>query len=812
MNAAGFAESLVQDLRYAARTFGRVPGFTIAAVLAIAVGIGATTAVFSVVDRVLFRSLPYGDAERIVSVGFQAPLDRNEFMLGADYMEWRAQQQPFERMTAVGLGITDCDLTDSPPERLACTAADAHFLPTFGVAPLLGRNFSQDEDRPNAARVALISYGLWRSRFGGDANVVGRTMPLDGAPVTIIGVLPRDFEMPTTSADVLLPLALDPAQQARPRTGAFLRGFARLKPGVMPEQARAAMEPLFQNSLKYVPPQFVRDVKLTVRPLRDRQMGEARTASWLLLAAVLAVLLIGCADVANLLLARSAEREREIAVRFALGARRGRVVRQLLTESVALGTAGGVLGAALSYWLLRTFVAMAPTAFPGLEKAGLDLRVLVFAATASSIVGLLAGLAPALQPPRAEALAGSRSVAGSRGWLRQTLVVTQIAVSLVLMASAALLLKSLWRLQSVPLGMSAEHVVVADVTLGKSRYATPAQVQQFWDELQQRVGRIPDVRAFTFTDSLPPSGMTRNMLLAAIDTAETPGVEGTGGSVTWRKVSPGYFETLQIPLVRGRGFTEADVAGAEEPVVLSEALVHKLFPRGDAVGQRVRFGRVPPWCVIVGVAADVKNNGLAGGDPEYYRLRTPKNATEGSATGGRYSLIAVRTSASPQAMQQWMKGEIAAIDPTIPVKLSTMDDRVEKLTARQRFDAELLSAFALAGLLLAAIGLYGVMAFLVAHRTREIGVRMALGATPRSIARLVLGYAWRWTATGVAAGLLGAWWATRLLKTLLFETSPADPKIAAGTVLLLATIAGLAAWVPSRRAAKVDPMVALRNE
>jgi predicted permease len=785
---------------------------TLAAVLAIAVGIGSATAVFSVVDRVLFRSLPYRDADRIMSVGFQAPLDRNEFMLGADYMEWRPQQQPFEQITAFGAGVTDCDITDNNPQRLACASADAQMLPTFGIEPVLGRNFSAEEDRPKVPKVALISYALWRGRFGGDRNIVGQTMPLDGAPVTIIGVLPADFEMPTTAADVLLPLALDPAQQARPRTGAFLRGFARLKPGVTVEQARAAMEPLFQNSLKYVPPQFVRDVKLTVRPLRERQMGDARTASWLLLASVLTVLLIGCADVANLLLARSAEREREIAVRFALGARRGRVARQLLTESASLGIAGGILGAVLAFWLLRTLVAMAPTAFPGLDKAGLDLRVLAFATVTSIVVGVLAGLAPALQRPRAEALAGSRSVAGSRGWFRQTLVVSQIALTLVLMASAALLLKSLWRLQSVPLGLSAEHVVTADVTLGKSRYAAPQQAYQFWLTLEQRVSRIPGVRAFTIADSLPPSGMTRNMLLAAIDTEEKRNVEGTGGSVTWRKISPGYFETLQIPLVRGRAFNQADLTSSEEPVILSEKLVHKLFPNGDAIGKRVQFGRTPPWCVVVGVAADVKNNGLAGGDPEYYRLRTEANATREPAVAGLSSFLAVRTSASPQAMQQWLKGEVAAIDPTIPVKLSTMEERVEKLTARPRFNAELLAAFALAGLLLAAIGLYGVMAFLVAQRTREIGIRMALGATPRTIARLVLGYAWRWTAMGVVVGLGGAWWATRLLKTLLFETSPADMRVALLVVALLAAIAAIAAWVPSRRAAKVDPMIALRSE
>ena len=818
MRAGGFFESFVQDLRYAARASARRPGFAIAAMLAIAVGIGATTAVFSVVDRVLFRSLPYGDPDGLVSIGFLAPIDRDEFLLGADYVEWRAHQQPFEQITALRPGIQDCDVTDTHPERLGCAFADAAFLPTFRVTPLLGRNFTAEEDRPNTAKVALISYALWRSRFGADANVLGRTMPLDGAPVTIIGVLPRDFEMPTANADVLEPLALDPAGQRRPNTGAVLRGFARLKPGVTAPQARAAMEPLFQESLKFVPKQFITDVRLSVRPLRDRQLGDARTASWLLLASVLAVLLIACADVANLLLARSAERSREIAVRFALGARRARIVRQFLTESFALGAGGGVLGIALAFWLLRTFVAIAPTAFPDLGKATLDGRVLAFAIVASLLSGALAGLAPALQKPRAEALAGSRTVAMQRGWFRQLLLVSQIALSVVLLAAAGVLLRSLWQMQSVPLGMSTENVVVGHISLGKLRYGNDAQQQQFWEELESRVARTPDVTAFAISDSVPPAGGIRGTLLANLSIAGRPPVaaQGTGGSVVWRGVTPGYFEALGIPVVRGRGFSESDRNSSDDIVILSEALAHKLFPDGDAVGQRVRFGfgATSPWHTIIGIVRDVKNNGLTGGDPEFYllRKRTQRYGLAAAGYNSPAAFLAVRTPARPQAMEQWIKSEIAAIDPTLPVDLGTMDQRVGQLTARPRFDAELLAAFACIGLLLAAIGLYGVMAFLVAQRTPEIGVRMALGATPGMIAKLIFGYAGRWTIAGISVGVLGAWWATRLLRSLLFQTSANDPAILTAAAVLLLVVAGLAAWVPSRRAARVDPMVALRNE
>ena len=369
---------LAQDLRYAARGFVRSPTFTVAAVLAIALGTGAGTAVFSVVDRILFRSLPYARSERLVSVGFVAPIIPQEFMLGTDYMEWRARQQPFTSLTSWA-GMNDCDLTSTRPVRLACAQVEASFLPTLGVQPLLGRNFTRDEDRPNAPPVALLSYGLWMSRFAADRGIVGKTIPLDGHSATILGVLPPDFELPTLEhADVVVPQAMDEAAQHRPNTGRVLQSVARLKPGVTPEQAAAALQPLFQESLNFVPGPFRKEVKLRVRALRDRQIHDARLASWILLGAVLAVLLIACANVANLLLARAATRRRELAVRLALGATRGRLWRQTLTESLLLALAGGAAGCALAVLLLRIFVTIAPEGIPRLQQATVDLRVLLF--------------------------------------------------------------------------------------------------------------------------------------------------------------------------------------------------------------------------------------------------------------------------------------------------------------------------------------------------------------------------------------------------------------------------------------------------
>ena len=482
MSTRHHVDILAQDLRYAARGFVRSPTFTVAAVLAIALGTGAGTAVFSVVDRILFRSLPYPQSDRLVSVGFVAPIIPQEFMLGTDYLEWRARQQPFKSLTS-WTGISDCDLTGANPVRLECAQVEANFLPTLGIQPIAGRNFTRDEDRPNATPVALLSYGLWQSRFGGDRQVVGKTIPLDGRPATILGVLPPQFEVPTLEhADVLVPQAMDEAAQHRPNTGRVLQSIARLKPGVTPAQAAAALQPLFQESLQFVPGPFRKEVKLRVRSLRDRQIHDARLASWILLGAVLAVLLIACANVANLLLARAATRQRELAVRLALGASRARLARQTLTESLLLAATGGAAGCLLAAALLRVFVAIAPEGIPRLQQAAIDLRVLLFTLLVSLACGVVFGLAPALQQhahPRAETLAGWRSLGARHYLFRHALVAAQICASLVLLTGASLLLRSLWNLQNQPLGMRTGSVLTASVTLGQKSYSEPAAPTRF---------------------------------------------------------------------------------------------------------------------------------------------------------------------------------------------------------------------------------------------------------------------------------------------------------------------------------------------
>lgn len=801
-------DALLKDLRYAARGFVRSPTFTIAALLAVALGTGAGTAVFSVVDRILFRSLPYPQAHRLVSVGFVAPIIPQEFMLGTDYLEWRARQQPFESLTS-WTGVSDCDLTDTNPVRLACAQVEASLLPTLGIQPMIGRNFTRDEDRPNAPRVAILSYGLWKSRYGGDRHVVGKTMPLDGQSATILGVLPPEFELPTLEhADLLVPQALDEAQQHRPNAGRVLRSIARLKPGVTPEQAAAALGPLFQESLAFVPGPFRKEVTLRVRSLRDRQIHDARLASWILLAAVLAVLAIACANVANLLLARAAARQRELAVRLALGASRGRLARQALTESLLLAATGGAAGCLLAAALLRVFVAIAPEGIPRLQQATLDPRVLLFTLAVSLTCGVLFGLVPALAQPRAETLAGWRATGGGHYLFRHGLVAAQIGASLVLLTGASLLLRSLWNLQNQPLGMRTGSVLTATITLGQKSYAEPARQLAFFEELERRLARLPGVAHLGLSDSLPPTGPAHDMIYAAIDVAGRPRLaEGTGGMVTWRIVTPGYFAALGTPILRGRGFQEGDRDPHRDAVVLSDSLARRMFPGEDPLAKQIRPGRSGPWLTVIGVAGDVKNSGLMDPDePEYYLAR--KHSTDRI---GRTQTAILRGAMDPAAMARWVRAEVAALDPTLPVNIETLDQRVGKLAERPRFNAWLLGLFAGMGVLLAAIGLYSVISFLVAQRTQEIGVRMALGATPGAVTRLVLGHAARWTAAGAALGVIGSLLAARLIEAMLFHVPARDPWVLAAAVAALCAVAMLAAWIPSRGAARVDPMQALRQ-
>jgi putative ABC transport system permease protein len=807
-----FLETTLYDVRHGLRGFRRNPGFTLTVIVTIAIGIGTTTAVFSIVDRILFRSLPYAHGDRLVSVGLIAPIQPQEFVLGGWYYDWRDHQTPFQSITST-IGVDQCDLTQQNPVRLSCAAAESSFLPTLGVTPLLGRNFTADEDRPNTPIVALISYQVWRSHFGGDAAIVGKTISLDGQTVRVIGVLPKEFEFPTLErADVLVPQALDEAAQRKTLPGRVMFAFARLKPGITIELASAALHPLFQQALTQAPPPFRKEVHLRVRSLRDRQVHDARLAAWIMLAAVIAVLLIAWANVASLLLARASARERELAVRSALGASRARLIRQTLTESLLLALAGAIAGMVLAFVLLRAFASIAPTGVPFLDRAGLDLRVAGFAIAVSLICGIVFGVFPALQLPRAESLAGRSSTSISHNRLRQSLVVTQIAVSLILLASAGLLLRSFWKLLNQPLGMHASSVVTATIALGEQRYPKPEQQMAFFQKLEAELRRFPGVNVLAMSDTLPPGGWHHDQIFASIRVAGRPlPAEGTGGLVAWRWVTPGYFATLNIPVIQGRGFQEDDRSSSDHFIIVSQSLADLMFPGQNPVGQHLQPGLEGPWYTVVGVAQNVKNSGLAGEDaPEYYRLR--RDRVEDWTDWRRGCTIILRTSASPGATEDWLRTQVAALDPTVPVEITTMQEHVNELADRPRFESALFGLFAFVGVLLAAIGIYGVISFMVTQRTQEIGVRMALGATRGDVMKRVTASGARLVAIGVAAGLLASLLVSRAMASLLFGIRPNDLLTFVAVVLLLAIVALVATWIPARNASRIDPLEALRYE
>jgi predicted permease len=807
-------ESIWQDVRYALRRLRSNRIFTFTVVVTLALGIGATTAVFSVVDRILFRSLPYAHDDRLVSVGLVAPIEPQEFMLGGSYYEWRDNQKPFVALTSE-IGATACDLTEERPARLSCASVEDSFLPTLGVVPVVGRNFTREEDAPNGPKVALISYGLWRSRFNLDRNAIGRSINLDGHSVEIIGVLPEDFEMPRLqAADVLRPEALDVAAQRRADPGRPMWAFARLKSGVSSEQAKAQLQPLFDYSLRLAPAPFRKEVHLQVRSLRDRQIQGVRLISWILAGLVAVVLLIACANVASLLMARSVKRERELAVRAALGASRLRLARQSMTESLVLGVTGAFAGYLFAEVLLHLFLAIAPQGMPFLDKARIDLRIMLFALLSSILCAVFYGLVPALRRPRAQALGSRTGVTGAQSSFRQWLVVTQIAASTVLLVASVLLLRSFRNLQNQELGFQDNHVITASISLGQSSYSTPERQMAFFQQLIRNLKYAPGVTGLAVSDSLPPAGNHRNQVYASIAVVgRSKLASGTGGTVAWRWVTPDYFRTLGIPIVRGRDFSEDELSSKDHFVVISNLLAGRLFPGTDSVGQRLYLaGSVPgsqnPAYTIVGVAADVKNGGLAGGDePEYYRLR--RNMPE---DWERNAIILLETRLAGDAAEKWLRSQVSSIDPTVPVKLQTLSDRVSEMADQPRFETALISFFALTGLALAMVGLYGVVSFAVVQRTQEIGVRMALGATRRDILTLVLKGGFRMILWGTTIGLLLALAASRTLASLLYKTSPHDLLTFSVVTVLMAVVAVIATLVPATSATGVDPTVALRCE
>lgn len=799
---------LWNDIRYSCRLLLKYRAVTVVAVLALALGIGANTAIFSVVNAVLLRPLPFRAPGRLVTIRIDVPQRniRSAFGPYPEVSDWRRESRSFESMSAFSLASVNLATRDES-ERVSILKVNAGMFPMLGVRMALGRAFLPEEDRPGAARVAVLSNSLWRRRFGSDGGLVGRMVILDGNPYTVVGVLPPGFQMESPDVDLYTPIAMSTARGRGDRWS--FGAWARLKPGVSIEAAQAELDTL-NRRLQQQYPRPLKGWRAHVWGLHAFLVRDVELSLLVLLAAVALVLLIACANVANLLLARTGARQKEIAIRTALGARRARVVRQLLTESVLLALAGGVLGVALAYCGVAGLVALGAEQFPMLRQARLDLPVLAFTMLVSLLTGLLFGIAPALAVSRADVHGtlkeGGRASTESRGRnrLRGLLVVSEVALALLLMIGASLMMRSLLNLQDVNPGFRAAGVLTASINLPASRYANPGQREAFYRQLEERLEAAPGVSAAGISSVLPMGGVNQggSWLVEGHPVTNPADVP----LLYFRIVNPRYFQALQIPLKRGRTFTVQDNQGAPRVVIVNETLARRYWPNQDPIGKHIGDGRPEGWMPVVGVVGDVRHMSLAQEpEPELY-LPLAQNPEPGMR-------LAVRTPADPLRFAPVLRRTVMELDRDQPLsRVGSMEQAVSDAVATQRFSALLLGVFAAVALVLAAIGIYGVISFAVTCRTHEIGVRVALGARRADVLRAVVGQGTVLALIGVAIGLAAAFSLTRLLGSLLYGVKATDPLVFAGVSLLLTAVAALASYIPARRAASVDPMVALRYE
>ena len=804
---------LLHDLRYAARMQRKNPAFTLIAVIALALGIGANTAIFSVVNTILLRPLPYKDPERLVMVweddtkgGY--PRDTPA---AANYADWRDQNQVFEGMAAIA--DESFNLTGAgEPERLEGRRVSANLFPLLGVEPQLGRVFVAAEDQPGSQRVALLSYRLWQRRFGGDPNIVGQSLTLNGENHVVIGVMPARFQFPSIDDEVWVPIALT-AQEAANRNRHYLQVLARIKPGVTLSQAQTEMTTI-ATRLQQQYPQSNADLGAAVTSLHEHLVGDIRPALLVLLGAVGLVLLIACANVANLLLARAAVRQKEIAVRVALGARRLRLVRQFLTESVLLSTVGGIVGLAIAYGGLIVLKSFIPENISQAREISIDYKVLGFTLFVSVATGIIFGLAPAIQAVRFNQIEtlkeGGRDAAtgGSGKRLRSLLVTAEVAISLVLLIGAGLLINSFFRLRNVDPGFRADNLLTMKIVLPEPKYAEFARREAFYTDVVQRVQALAGVRSAAVTTNLPLYRQGNSITIRIEGRPEPP--PGQELVVVTRVVSPGYFDTMTIPLISGRKLTDQDTADAPNAIVISETMARRFWPNEDAVGKRISAGRVrsdADWIQVVGVVKDVRQFELnAEPRPQMYL-----SYRQGGFFAPRD--LVVKTDVDPTSMAATVRRAVWEIDKDQPVSnIQTMDQILADSIARQRFSMLLLAIFAVVALVLAGVGIYGVRSYSVAQRTHEIGIRMALGAQTPAVLKLAVGYGMKLVIAGIVIGLIAAFALTRVMATLLFGVTATDPTTFTLISLILVFVAAIASYIPARRATKVDPIIALRYE
>jgi putative ABC transport system permease protein len=813
-------DALRQDIGFGFRLLRRQPGFAAVAIFALALGIGANTAIFSVVDAVLWRPLPYPAADHVMAIAEQRPRESRWFgpVAPADYFDWLRDSRSFAAMAAysiTGPGGAYNLTGNGEPERVRPLEVAPAFLSVIGVMPALGRDLRAEEDAAGRHRVVLLSDGLWRRRFGADPSVVGRTIAFDGHPYEIVGVLPPQFWWPSRP-DIVVPLALTDHDRGL-RAAHFLEVVGRLRNGVTPAQAREDLRLIGARLSQAYPAENANHFP-NLRPLRDALVGDVRPALLILLGAVAFVMLIACANVATLLLARAASRQKELSIRRAVGATRSRIVEQMLTESLVVAFAGGLAGLLVAAWALAAFRSIVPAQFaglPGIAGIAIDGRVLAATVVLSAITGMIFGVVPALVASdyrigialNEETRGGSGSARAGR--LRSALVVAELALSLVLLAGAALLIVSFNNVINVSPGFQPAQLAITRITLPASRYGEHARTVAFFDALYERLRGAPGVDRVGATTSLPFDGPDSRLNLTIENRATQSAFPVRAHP---RLVSTDYFRTMGIPVVRGRAFSEHDTESSANVVVINEAAARRYWPNENPVGQRISLGAPAEWREVVGVVADTRHEGLdADADPAAFLPQRQGFFNLGTGFERTMTLV-IRTGSDAASLTSILRSSLASIDPQLPIGLvRPMDDLIGDSIAPRRLNFVLVSAFAFVALVLTAAGLYGVMAYVVAQRTREIGVRMALGATREQVLAMMFRQAGTMTAAGIAIGVGGALLLTRSLRSLLFGVSAADPVVYLGVSALLAAVAIVAVAVPSSRATRIDPLLALRD-
>ena len=814
--------TLAADLRFAVRNLTKSPGFALVTILTLALGIGANAAMFSVVNGVVLRPLGYPQPERLVRIVSQFPtMGFDTFWISPpEFFELKERSRSLQGVGAYTTGAANLSGADRP-HRIVSVGTSPDLFPVLGVPPLLGRTFTPQEDLPNAAPTVVLSYNTWRNVFGGDPSIIGRAVDKDGAKTLVIGVMPQGFDIFDSGAEAFEPIGMDPADRKNRRGNHLLHLIARLRDGVTIDAARAELDTLVRTWREVVPTGHVPGFpnhQLLMNPLKEDLVGGTRTALLILQGAVGFVLLIACANLANLLLARAESRHREFAIRTALGAGRGRLLRQFLTEAVLLSVLGGVVGLVLATAGVRALLASYPGSIPRATEIGTDPQVLLFTLVVAVFTGALFGLAPVLHlNPATVALAikegGQRTTSGARNHTRRVLVVAEVALAVMLVIGAGLMLRSFWNLMQVDAGFKREQLVTFGITLPAASYPPngPARVS-FFQRVVDQLRSTSGVQGVAAMYGLPPKRRV-DANDTEIEGYEAP-KEGPFENVDYYQVvMTGSLEALGIPIVEGRSFLPIDETGP--PVVLINQTMARTFWKGQSpIGRRVQpgFGPKMPFMTIVGVVRDVKQGGLeakTGTELYFNAAQLPRSV--GFAYGQMN--IVMRTTLPLSAIASQVQQTVASIDPSLPIiKLQTMDDVFSESTARPRFLAQLLGGFALLALLLAAVGTYGILSYLVTERRREIGIRMALGANRRSVLGMVMGQGMILAIAGVVIGVLGALGVNRVMATLLFGIEPTDPATIAAVVATIGTVALLACYMPARRATLVDPMRVLREE